>query len=398
MLLLIFGLLSILGNCIVICKNVIALKKRSNLPKEIRIYNALVLNLAISDLLMGIYLVAAGIELQHKIELDVYFSEITFCNALGVIQFVSSQVSLTLLVIISFYRLQSVKYPFKQPRLRIAIGLVATTWVVWIIIAFIPTFNFEPLVSIFTWGIRFKKTHPNKNAIYFYKIRSLLNKVLKNSFETSQLRQVLKAIMEYPTIDVLIKTVDRFGLSQYEPSWSTMGFYDLQYLCSMNHMANSEFPAMRTLFVFCVVTYNLLCSICVIFVYAIILNNFCQNQRKGNRSQMKGLRSKNNGISQKPYNHKQYAENQRMFRLIAIVVATDIACWIPICLISIILYKQFDFYSPCEHVIAFNYAQLYTSWVVVANSIVNPYIYSFHFWKSLFVRLKLWVFSYKTTN
>ena len=394
----VFGLLSLLGNCVVICKNVIVLKKSSILNKEMKIYNVLVMNLAISDLLMGIYLIIIGIEIQHKIQESIFFSETGLCNALGIVNFVSNEVSLTLLVIISFFRLHSIKYPYKNQRLRIAIMLVVITWVVWIIIAFIPIFNFEPFVSYFTLGIRFQKTHVDNHTILFYTVHEFLNEALKKSYETSQLHQILKAIMEYPTIDVLIKTLDQFGLSHYEPSWSTMGFYSLQYMCSTNYLAYIEFTTASTLFVFSVVMYNLLSCVSVVFAYSTIFKTLFQCQRKQNVLRGERMRSIKLSISRKPHNRRRNAENSRMFRWIAIVIATDIACWIPLCLTSLVLYGLFDSTSDCYYVIAHNGVQLFMSCAVVVNSIVNPYIYSFHFWKSSFVRLKQRAFHRNAAN
>ena len=395
--LVIFGLLSLLGNCIVISKSIMALKKNSIQHKEMQIYNVLVLNLATADLLMGIYLVVAGIEIQHKIQENIFYSEIGLCNTLGIINFISSEVSLTLLVIISFFRLHSTKYPYKNQRLRIALVLVVMTWVVWITIAFIPILNFEPFVSYFTIGIQFKKPHFNKNSILTYTVRGLLNKIFTKSCETSQLHQILKAIMKYPTIDVLIKTLDQFGLSHYEPSWSTMGFYSSQYMCSTNYITRSDF-SMLSYFVFGVVIYNLLCSVSVVFAYSIIFKTLFQCQRKGNTLRGNRTRSIKLSISQKPHNRRRNAENSRMFRLITIVVATDIACWIPLCLTSLVLYGLFDSNSDCYYIGAYNGAQLFMSCAVVVNSIINPYIYSFHFWKSSFVRLNHKIFPKNAAN
>ena len=394
----IFGLLSLFGNCIVISKNVIALRKHSIFHKEMKIYNVLVLNLATADFLMGIYLIIAGIEIHHKIQENIFFSEIGLCNALGIVNFVSSEVSLTLLVIISFFRLHSVKYPFKNQGLRIAIVLVAITWVVWIIAAFIPILNFEPFVSYFTLGIRFKKTDINDNSIFFFTVHEFLNEALKKSCEASQLHQIFEAIMKYPTIDVLIKTLDQFGLTHYEPSWYTMGFYSSQYMCSTNYLAFSELTTASTLFVFCIVMYNLLCSVSVVFAYLIIAKTLFRCQRKENNQRGKRISSIKFSISQKPHHHRRDNENSRMFRLITIVVATDIACWMPLCLTTLVLYREFDSYTDCYYINVYNSLQLLMSCVVVVNSILNPYVYSFHFWKFVFLRLKHKVFPKITSN
>ena len=56
--LLVFGLLCLLGNIFVVSDKTISLIKTAETEKEIQIYQTLVLNLALSDSLMGVYLTA----------------------------------------------------------------------------------------------------------------------------------------------------------------------------------------------------------------------------------------------------------------------------------------------------------------------------------------------------
>ena len=106
------GLLCLLGNIVVIYDKIICLRKAQNQDKEIQIYHILVLNLALADLLMGIYLTAIGFESNRKVANGIYSSEPNgLCNGLGIISTLSSQISLTILFIISIYRLLSVIRP-----------------------------------------------------------------------------------------------------------------------------------------------------------------------------------------------------------------------------------------------------------------------------------------------
>ena len=100
--------------------------------KEIQIYQTLVLNLALSDLLMGIYLTAMAFELKNKATPgdEFYFSNPGICNGLAIMNTVSSQVSITLCIIISVYRLVSVTKPFRTHHFKSVILLIIVTWVV----------------------------------------------------------------------------------------------------------------------------------------------------------------------------------------------------------------------------------------------------------------------------
>ena len=77
------------------------------LPDEIKIYYFLVLNLAISDLLMGVYLLAVAFEMKRKSTVNIYVSEPFPCDVYGVVDLLSSQVTVTIISIISYYRLYS---------------------------------------------------------------------------------------------------------------------------------------------------------------------------------------------------------------------------------------------------------------------------------------------------
>ena len=87
---LVLGLLSFVGNVLVIYDKIVILQKFQNKHKEIQIYHTLVLNLSLTDLLMGLCLTAISFEIRYKADKGVYFSEYGFCNVLAIINLVSS--------------------------------------------------------------------------------------------------------------------------------------------------------------------------------------------------------------------------------------------------------------------------------------------------------------------
>ena len=96
-----------------------------------------------------------------------FFSEYGFCNALAIINVVSSQVSITTLFIISFYRLLGVSKPFKRQHLKSVIRLIALTWIVWLMIAMLPIIPLEPFKTSFTVGLS-KDYKYEKNSFIKY--------------------------------------------------------------------------------------------------------------------------------------------------------------------------------------------------------------------------------------
>ena len=132
---------------------IVSLRNFQNEHKEIQIYHTLVLNLSLADFLMGIYLTAISFEIRSKVDIGVYFSKYGFCNVLAIINLVSSQVSISTLFIISFYRLVGVTRPFKRQHLKSVITLIALTWIVWLVTAILPIIPLEPFKTSFTIGL-----------------------------------------------------------------------------------------------------------------------------------------------------------------------------------------------------------------------------------------------------
>ena len=116
---------------------------------------------------MGLYLRAVSFEIRYKVNIGVYFSEYGFCNALAIMNVVSSQVSITTLFIISFYRLVGITRPFKRPHLKSIIRLIALTWIVWLMTAILPIILLETFKTSFTVGLS-KHYKYEKNSFIEY--------------------------------------------------------------------------------------------------------------------------------------------------------------------------------------------------------------------------------------
>ena len=107
-----FAVISLLGNGITIIHEIQTLIKLKDTPpdaKEKKLYKILVLNLCFADLLMAIYLIAF---LIAKITFERISSDL--CNTIGVTSALSTQASVSILVIITGYRLHGVLFPFKH--------------------------------------------------------------------------------------------------------------------------------------------------------------------------------------------------------------------------------------------------------------------------------------------
>ena len=402
------GLLSLVGNMVVIYDKIVSLQKFQNKNKEIQIYHTLVLNLSLADLLMGIYLIAISFEIRYKVDIGVYFSEYGFCNALGVINLVSSQVSITTLFIISFYRLVRITRPFKRQHLKSVITFIALTWIVWLVVAILPVIPFEPFKTSFTVGLSKDYKYEKNSFIEYLYFADILQHYTIPSFtiNATKATSVIQAVAQYPTLEVMKKFSSTLGWVDFETeNWSTVTMYDYQYTCSLDlFLYSKDYYRDANNFTLTFVLYNLIVSVLILIFYSVItfkvfeIDKFCLNS-------CKCWKLCGEKCGKALFFHKRSAfrsaKNRRMLKRISLIIMTDIMCWIPLCIASLILWNvplnpEFiqNLGDYLSYVIPF---QIILLTVVPLNSVLNPYIYSFHVWRRMFKKIRK-LFSGKETN
>ena len=405
---LVLGLLSLVGNMVVIYDKIVSLREFQNKNKEIQIYHTLVLNLSLADLLMGLYLTTISFEIRYKVNIGVYFSEYGFCNVLTIINVVSSQVSITTLFIISFYRLVRITRPFKRQHLKSVITLIALTWIVWLIVAILPVIPLEPFKTSFTVGLSKDYKYEKNSFIEYPYFADILRQYTIPSFtmNATEATSVLQAVAQYPTQEVMEKFSSALGWADFETeSWSTVGIYDNQYTCSPGlFLINLDGYHDANNFTLTFVLYNLIVSVVILIFYSVItfkvfdIDKFCLNSCKC----WKICREQ---CGKAMFVHKRSAfrsaKNRRMLKRISFIILTDIMCWIPLCIASLVLWNVplnpeiiQNLGDYLSYVIPFEVIVLT---VVPLNSILNPYIYSFHVWRRMFKKIRK-LFSGKETN
>ena len=268
--LLIVGLLCLLGNIVVILDKIISLRKKQHKDKEIQVYHTLVLNLALTDLLMGIYLTAIGFEIKRKAEVNAFYSEPRLCNALGVIRIVSSQVSITILFIISFYRLIGLIKPYKSLHFKFIVVLVTVTWIIWLVVAAMPLIPLKPLKSAFTIGFVKDRKIDRDSVIVFAQLASFIKEKMLPSFvDVPEVKSVLQNVIQFQTSSVSEKFSASLGWIKFEPEkWKILGFYDSKYLCSTDFLVENDDIRLHDFFDLTLLFYNFTISVAIMIVYA----------------------------------------------------------------------------------------------------------------------------------
>ncbi|XP_078356633.1 G-protein coupled receptor GRL101-like isoform X2 [Oculina patagonica] len=133
------GILAVLGNLAVIAWRLI---RRDDHPVQ----TCLLTNLAVSDFLMGVYLMIIAI-LDNVWAGDYFSHDITwrseYCKLAGALSVLSSEVSVLMLTIITADRLISIVFAFKCSRLTLKGSYVicGAVWICGAVIAIVPCFD-----------------------------------------------------------------------------------------------------------------------------------------------------------------------------------------------------------------------------------------------------------------
>ena len=387
---LVFGLLCLCGNFVVISQKITCLCNNRNQHKNVVIYNILVLNLSIANLLMGIYLIAISLEISRKLKKNIYFSSHGFCSFLGIICSLSTQMSISILAIISFCRLISIKFPYKKQHVKLVVGILISMWLIWLAIASLPVIPLEPLASVFTVALARDSDLKSGTFIAFFYTRPFLEN-LTFQLKFHKINSILEAIRKYPTISILSKLHDQFGWVDLErENWALVGYYDSSYICSTSFFIDYSNFQVSDYFTLSYVFADLILSIAVIVIYLYVTLTV-SSDKKIACTISKSCKTKKIQTKCSPKRHgnltARNVENQKIYRRISIIIITDMVFVIPLCL-AVLALKLVTFDTGNDILKQFSVTQTLLLFFVPFNSIINPYIYSFQFWKNYFKYLK----------
>ena len=390
------AIIALLGNTAVVCRSSRQLLQRFKLLSAVeRVHYLQILNLSLSDLMMGVYLVmfiAAHWQVPlifSAVDMYKWLSSAT-CNAMGVLSFCSCQMSVAMLVVITTSRLLSVLRPFADQRKRFKISLIIINfaWLFWIACSLLPVL---PI-------------HENRNTFYDYvKIESL------SCFKQGDMRFefLLKSMLD---IRKFIKTkcseetAEKFPIP-HEPEWQDLlrfgqklkilstkepayfGYYNQQSVCTAKYFVTND--SVSEMFTLAVIAHNLVAFSYICIAYIVIWIKTVQGKRLLGHLTCFCCFSQPAGHKRGVAACQRDKENRRMQMQIMIIVATDFLCWVPLCVVSLYHFCQaFDFDKSSG-----NFKQYVAEWrtavsvltfvLLPVNSAINPFVYSFHYWATL---------------
>ncbi|KAG8201736.1 hypothetical protein JTE90_012796 [Oedothorax gibbosus] len=131
--------------------NTLVLSWRVLSRREDQILSFFIKNLAVADLLMGIYLVAIGVQdISFRDTYNKYahaWMSSAFCNVCGILAMISSEVSVLILSLITIERHRCIRTNVRVITASGARYSCACVWIVGIVLAFLPVFMYKGFYS-----------------------------------------------------------------------------------------------------------------------------------------------------------------------------------------------------------------------------------------------------------
>ena len=382
----ILGLLSLFGNGIAIFHEIQTLIKQKNkIAKERNVYNMLVVNLCFADLLMAFYLIIFPIALKKLKPINYWL-----CDMLGVFSLLSMEVSVSILVIITLFRLYGIIYPYKRIHIKVAIALLVLVWIGWVIVASLPLFNGIIFAHEFTRVIDVTSMEGNKS---FREPLTRISASVKNLVDGIELSDepfsmVLHDLSKYKSNEVTLQLLNSFNLVNFvRDEVVFVNYYSPDRACTIEIFVNASNTA-TAYFSLSLLICNFAGFLFILVSYMIMLRNISASRLTNFFSCL----SEQSFFKKSSHKSKKVkSENRQVYYRIFAVVVTDLVCGIPLCLLGFGYFVEGLFLKNCfvnQNFLFKEVAPLLVLILFPINSVINPYIYSFHLWKKFLNRFK----------
>ena len=348
---------TIVFNLFVIIKNLTKMKSIVD-KKSTKFYNLLfILNLSLSDLIFGFVLGAVAFKSSSYSGVycakDFEWRSSLSCNIIGVFTFISSQTSLNILVLTTGFRLYTVYKPYESLDIKkqkvyffliVCWGLSLGLAIVTIFLEKEFTQNMIISSNIF---LRNKKANRLIKSNEFYmlaeNIENIWNFSRPDSIPSSQSIYKVRSFKDwYFSSAKFIKQNPNIGIDIK----MTFGFYSSSAVCLPDFYSKSSMASQLS---FTLMSLNLFLITCISMGYVMIFYKIKSTSLEKNSK-------------------KSSKKEKTMIFRVSLIIATDIACWLPIIV--------FSYASFFQHEIPAIVHSITSILLLPINSLVNPILYS----------------------
>jgi len=236
------------------------------------------------------------------------------------------------------------------------------------------------------------------SVIDFSRLISIIQtQILPKFNNVTEVKNILQAVIQFPTPAVMEKFSAALGWVNLDSAnWSFVGYYDYEYPCALNFFILDEVYNISSVYYSLIlVCFNLLLSV-AIFISCILVTfevsekeDHCFVCRKCLFCCCFWKECIRNVDSFAKKNAVKSAENRKIFRRITFILITDLLCWIPVCIISLVVWcisSTEEYLNDLQK----NYIAFKFTFIILLcfNSILNPYLYSYHIWSGLYKKSK----------
>ena len=335
----IIGFIVLLGNFYVMINTTVFLKKQKVFG-FLEFQHFIILNISISDFIMGIYMITIAFYSQAFSGfyglVDGEWRSSLRCSIIGSLCVLSSEASCIFMVILTAFRLMNVRNPTAS--LTSSLG----PWKLCIAAAWLLSFFFSiaPLLPT--------------TSSYFVRSISFSSRFHRNELvEVVELKQFMcrYAILTNTTVknyESELESIKMFFNTNFSDSFRLriFGIYGQMSICMFQFYVVTGDPNWE--YICSLITFNLICFIFIVVGYLEIY-------RRSNKSSA-NVRSNRS---------EQHAA--KLQKRIAIIIATDFCCWIPICIMA---------YARLGINFSNLFYQITFSGLLQINSVLNPLLFS----------------------
>ena len=344
---------TIVANTVAIRMHFQKLRKIKN-RKSVKFMNTVLLfNLALADMIMGVVLVIIGIKSiqfsNNYCAFDLKWRTSTLCDVVGWMTVISSQTSVNLLTLMTLIRLFSTFNPYKsnQIHLRLFFFFVFLSWLVSFAFALLPSIlDFSQLLWIES-NVYFDHNVVQRNKLErYYQRFDLINNIHKSN--TAQSKSNPNFVFKRNELSENHTDFDVHGYlasSRQIKILGKLGFYSASAVCFPNLFTENN--SYESKYVLSLILYNLLSLAIISFGYILIFRKTRKSKRPAQRNEQK---------------------NSRMMFRISVIIATDMICWLPVIIMTILSrigYNLPGVVNPISTIV-----------LLPINSAINPIIYS----------------------
>ena len=383
--------LVITGNAYVIISSVVKTScfKQAWPSVSLQCNHIVILNIAVADFMMGIYLITISILNIVKFGSSNYNRREWIgslgCSIVGSLALISSEASCFLMVILTAFRLYHVYQPLSS--------MTASSWswkvcifMSWSVAVFLGIFpmletnseyfvsdytvktlsgNFEILRKADIDHIACSLVGLDRSNFSNHEFISELEYINKHFSRNATQDHFNSCLKSYPTDQDFIdhQNIMEMVTSYYfiEPPKGKIGFYSAVDTCLPRFFSDPSNPGWE--YSIAIITLNLTCFIFIAVSYILI---YIRSTKK------------------RPINAASTIDLQKqeakMQKRIARIIITDFACWVPICIMAFVTFSKLSDFSVL-------FSEIASGFLLPINSALNPFLYSVSL-SELFKRLR----------